>query len=875
MARLLERGTYLQGLTARLDEAQRGRGALVFVGGEAGVGKTSLARLFCDIMRERARIAWGRCEPLSTPSALGPVLEIAQALDGGAAQLLETGERRVQTFRLLLDGLSARPKPALLVLEDLHWADEATLDFVRFAGRRIASTRALAIATYRDDEVGPDHPLRILLGDLATAEGVHRMTLPPLTEAAVRVLAEGSGLDAAALHRRTGGNPFFLTEILDSGGTEIPVTVRDAVLARAARLSPDARAVLDVCAVAGPRIEPWLLEAIGHHPPEAVDECLSRGMLRSEEGSLTFRHELARDAFLTALSPQRALTLHRAVLAALRASSLAAQDPVRLAHHAEAAGDADAVLAFAPEAGRRAASLGAHREAAAQFERALRFSAALSPQRHAELLEAYAEQCWITERLSESIAADTEAVRIWREEGDCGREAVALLRLARTYVRDGRNAEAEQASLVALEILEAGPPSAHLAAAYRTRAMLLMMDRRNPEAIAFSERAVELAQQFDDVESLAMAYNFLGAAVILLGRLEEGRAFLERSLTLARDRGFDHLVAWAYWNLGSALGEVYDVRNADHYLTAGIAYCAERDLDTSRSYMMAWKSLVDLYRGRWEPAAAEAAAVLTRPGTATTSRIMALVALGRLHARRGDAARDALDEALALASRTGTLQRVAPARAARAEAAWLAGDLGRAAEEARAAYDLAMSRAHPWFTGELAYWRWRAGDRFEAPEWLAAPFALQIAGRWREAAAEWERLGCPYETARALAEGDDEDALRQALLTYERLGARPMAAVTARRLREIGAGSIPRGPRPTTRAHPAGLTAREAEVLDLLAEGLPYAKIADRLHLSPKTVEHHVSAVLSKLGARTRAEAVREAARRGLIVPSSAHQSGA
>ncbi|MDR7520515.1 MAG: tetratricopeptide repeat protein [Armatimonadota bacterium] len=624
MAGLLERATHVQELTARLEEAERGRDAVVFVGGEAGVGKTSLVRWFCDSVRASARIAWGRCGALSTPGALGPVLEIAQALDGGAAQLLETGERRPLAFRLLLEALRADPAPVLVVLEDLHWGDEATLDFVRFAGRRIAGTRAMIIATYRDDEVGRDHPLRILLGDLATAEGVHRITLLPLSEAAVQVLAEGSGLDAAALHRRTGGNPFFLTEVLASGGTEIPVTVRDAVLARAARLSPPARAVLDVCAVAGPRTEAWLLEAVGHHPPEAVEECLSRGMLRHERGSLTFRHELARDAILQSLSPHRALILHRAVLAALRASPLATQDPARLAHHADAAGDVEAVVTFAPAAGRRAASLGAHREAAAQFERALRSSAALLPRHRAELLGEYAEQCWITERLAESIAADTEAARIWGEEGDHGREAAVLLRLARTYVRDGRNAEAEKASLAGLEILEAGPPSAHLAAAYRTRAMLLMMDRRNAEAIPFGERAIALAQQFDDKESIAMAYNFVGSALILLGRSDEGQAHLKRSLALAQEHDFDHLVAWAYWNLGSALGEVYDLRSAEHYLTTGIAYCTECDLDTSRSYMMAWMSLVDLYRGRWDAAADTAAAVLARPAAAT-SRIMALV----------------------------------------------------------------------------------------------------------------------------------------------------------------------------------------------------------------------------------------------------------
>jgi predicted ATPase/DNA-binding CsgD family transcriptional regulator len=861
---LLERGPHLAELDRTFGVAAGGDGRVALVFGEAGIGKTAFVEHFVSAHRDAARVLWGGCEALFTPRPLGPLHDIALQERSNLLSLLDAQAPRTSIFTAFLDDLRTAGRPALVVFEDVHWADEATLDLIKFVGRRVQRTRAMLVLTYRDDEVTVNHPLRLVLGDLPAAS-VTRMWLPPLSEAAVATLAQRAGRSAEGLHAVTGGNPFYVTEVLASPARGVPATVRDAVLARAARLSPPARAVLDVCAVAGPRTEPWLLEAVGHHPPEAVEECLSRGMLRHERGPLAFRHELARDAILQPLSPHRALILHRAVLAALRASPLAAQDPARLAHHADAAGDAEAVLAFAPAAGRRAASLGAHREAAAQFERALRSSAALPPRHRAELLGEYAEQCWITERLAESIAADTEAARIWREEGDHGREAAALLRLARTYVRDGRNAEADKASLAGLEILEAGPPSAHLAAGYRTRAMLLMMDRRNAEAIPFGERAIALAQQFDDKESLAMAYNFVGSALLLLGRSDEGQAYLKRSLALAQEHDFDHLVAWAYWNLGSGLGEVYDLRNAEHYLTTGIAYCAERDLDTSRSYMMAWMSLVDLYRGRWDAAADTAAAVLARR-TAATSRIMALVALGRLRTRRGDpAARDALEEALTLAVRTGTLQRVAPARAARAEAAWLAGDETGVREEASAAYDLALSRRHPWFAGELAYWRWRAGDRFDAPDWLAAPFALQIAGRWREAAAEWERLQCVYEWARALAEGDDTDALRQALSTFERLGARPMAAIVAQRLREMGVRRIPRGPRAATRSNPAGLTARELEVLTLLAEGLPNAGIARRLFLSPKTVDHHISAVLTKLNARSRTEAVSTAHRLGLL----------
>lgn len=861
---ILEREGSLTQLHGWVREARAGKGRLVFVAGEAGIGKSVLVRTFAAAVEGLTKVAFGACDPLSTPRPLGPLVDVAGHLDGATLRLLEDAAPPERMFRAFLQDIGAAP--SVVIFEDVHWADEATLDLMRFVGRRINVAPALLIATYRDDEVGPKHPLTAVLGDLATAEAVRRVSLAPLSLAAVEVLARGSGLDAAHLYRQTEGNPFFVTEILAGGGIRIPATIRDAALARASRLSPEGRQVLEICAVIGARIEPWLLRAFPSAAPQSVEECLDRGFLRTDTTGLCFRHELGREAILQTLSPQRALTLHRAVLDALRSSPVAVADPGRLAHHAEAAADGPAVLTFAQSAGKRAAALGAHREGAAQFARALRFSGGLAAVDRAVLLEAHAEQCWLTDRLDQAIATDQEAMQVWQALGDRSREAQAHLRLARTFVRNGRNADAEQASLTALEILEPLGPSRELGAAYRTRAMLLMMDRQNVAAAQWGERAIAVADHLNDLETKIMAHNFVGAALILSGRSHEGRQSLERSLSLAQQSDLPDLVAWAYWNLGSASGEVYDFSTAERFLTEGMVYCVERDLDTAHAYMQAWHALVAMYVGRWEEAERQGRAVVSRPQTAATSRIMALLALGRVLARRGDPeAAPVLDEALDLALPTGTLQRLAPIRAARAEAAWLAGDHAGAAREARAAYDLALQRGHPWFIGELAYWRWRTGDLAQPPNNTAEPFALQLRGNWAAASAAWERLRCPYEAARALSDAGEERSLRDALEVCERLGARPLAAIVTRRMREMGIRHIPRGARPSTRAHPAGLTPREVEIVQLIAEGLRNADIAKRMFLSIKTVDHHVSSVLSKLGVRSRAEVIREAGRLGLL----------
>lgn len=394
--KLLERDSFLAELDQRLHQAATEQGSLLFLGGEAGVGKTTLVQHFRQRLGHSAHVFVGVCDPLSTPRPLGPLVDIADLLPGDVARLLAADASRDQVFRAFLAALNAGTGPLLVVFEDVHWADEATLDLLRFLGRRIGPTRAFLLATYREDEVGPTHPLRVALGDLATVAAVRRLTLPALSERAVHTLAEGSNLDPAELYRQTAGNPFFVTEVLAGGASGIPATVRDAVLARAARLSAAGRSALEAAAVIGLRAESWLLTAVADADAEAVEECVTLGVLQPDAEAFLFRHELARQAILTTLSPQRAGVLHTRALVALIAAGSGSAEPGRLAYHAEIAGDRRMVLEYASQAARRAVALRAHREAAAQFARALHCAADLPPADHAALQEAYSYECYLT-----------------------------------------------------------------------------------------------------------------------------------------------------------------------------------------------------------------------------------------------------------------------------------------------------------------------------------------------------------------------------------------------------------------------------------------------------------------------------------------------
>jgi DNA-binding CsgD family transcriptional regulator/tetratricopeptide (TPR) repeat protein len=837
--RLIERGTYLAALGEHLGSAAAAHGRLVVVSGEAGVGKTSLVRAFAEEQSEHARIAWGACDGLFTPEPLGPLLDW-----GLGAPLAEDAPRR-EIFMTTLDALGTTP--TIAVVEDVHWADEATLDLLRFLGRRLDGTTTLVIATYRDDEIGPTHPLRMVLGDVETRR---RISLPPLSEDGVRALAEDSDVDPGELYRQTGGNPFFVTEVLAAGGSGVPSSVRDAVLARAARLGSAARAILDATAVIGTHANADLLEAVLGEEPRGLDECLAAGVLGAVDGGVGFRHELARRAVEDAIDPVRRAELHGRVLTTLRERQGA--DDARLAHHAEAAGDAEAALEHSRAAAARAAEHGAHREAVEQYACALRFADGLPPAELAELLERQAHECSVTLRVEEALESARKALDLYRGLGDRLKEGDLLRRTSQVAYIAARLEEAEAAALESVAVLEELPPGRELAAAYATMASWrhLALDREE-EAAAWAERAIELAETLGEGEIVVSALTTLGAVDVLTGR---GTARLEESLDLAREQGTDEQVARVYSGLVFATCRSRDWAAADRWLEEGIQYATERDLDDHRTYLTAWRADAALERGRWDEAAADAREALAHPH-AVLHRAWSLLVLGTLRARRGDPDAWPLLDELAELVRENPPQRNIPHHLVRGEAALLEGDLDRARIELGTIP--VVDVADRWMAGHLAVWRRRAGLPAEETGPLPEPFERELAGDWAGAAAVWEQLDTPYNAAWALARSDDEEELRRSHEVLLALGARPAAAIVARRLRERGVRGVARGPRAATQENPAGLTQRELEVLDLVAEGLTNAEIASRLVISEKTVGHHVSAILGKLGVGSRYEAAK------------------
>ena len=857
---LLERESILSELDALLRDAAAGSGRIAAVAGEAGVGKTSLVEHFSARHARTARTLRGLCDSLSTPRPLGPVHDMAAQTSGPLADALRDGVGRDGVFTALLAEIGRPPAPRIVLVEDVHWADDATLDLLRFVGRRIRHLPALLIVTYRDDEVGPTHPLHQLLGQLPQA-AVRWLRLSPLSEAAVRELARRSGRSAEGVHTLTGGNPFFVTEVLASGDATVPVSIREAVLARAARLGPRARELLDLVAIAPGRMERRLLDALLADAPTLVRECAAAGALTTAPDAVGFRHELARLAWLEALEPGADARLHARVLQALLERPEHERDIARVVHHAGGAGDGERVMRFAPAAAREAAEAGAHRQAAAHYQAALRYADRSPPAVRAELLDAWSYEVHLCGRIADAARAREEALVLWRRVGDRRREGDALRLLSRLAWFEGRRADAAACAAEAIRVLEPLGPSHELAMAYSTRAQLHILADERKLAPEWGDRAVAMAEALGDPEALVHALT--NAACLAPGSFREQQM---RAARLAQQHGFhEHAMRAFTWLICDAIVES-DHALAEGVLAEALAYAEAHDIDAFISYLLGWRARMRVQQGRLGEAEADAADVLDRENTSTVERLPALGALGTVLARRGDPRAEALlDEALERAESTGEFQRLAPVANARAEAAWLRGDLHGTRVEAMRAYPLALAVESWWDAGRLAVWLRRAGALDEVPAELPGPFAAELAGRWRDAARAWERLGCPYERALALAEGDDAGAWQEAFAILDALGARAALAAVRRDLQRRGARGIPRGPRGATRRHLAGLTPAQARVLTLLARGLSNTDIARELILSPRTVDHHVSAILGKLDVATRAAAIAAAHERGLL----------
>ncbi|MFL6204166.1 MAG: ATP-binding protein [Acidimicrobiales bacterium] len=859
---LLERADQIAVVAERFDQLDGG-GHLVLISGEAGVGKSALVHELLDHHLADGRVLLGRCDELFAPRPLGPFADIARAHPGPLGAALGGGDQ-AQVFDALLAELAAPPSPTVLVLEDLQWADEATLDLVRFVARRLDALPTLVLATHRDD-IAHDHPIRRAIGTLVGPR-VTRLQVPPLSVGAVRELVGDRLLDATRLHAATGGNPFFLIETLDAEPGTLPVTIRDVVLARAAPLSGPARDALDAAAVLGRHAQAALVQTVADCDTGALDECLRAGLLVDDGGRQAFRHDLVRDAVEETMTPLRRRQLHSRALAALGDDG----DVVQRAHHAIGAGDEPAIVSLATKAADQCVDLGAWRQAAMLYGQALEHAGDDLPQPDLRrLLEATTTTSLRVELVEEALAAVTRLVELLEAAGEVEQLSIwesQYLSYALRAVGLG-----EQAALVskrAVERVAHLPESEAYARALSSYTGTLLVSGRYTECVEASQSAVAAADRLGLEEAAVYALNSWGAALGSLGD-PTGTEPLGESIDRAKRGGHWSAVARGAANLGFTLISVHRPAAAISVYDDGIAACEEQELTLQLNCLLPGRAEAYALLGDWDRAAADYTSVLVDPHASVMNRVIVLFGLGRLRSRRGDPGGvEALEEALQHLGDSDEAQLIAPIHIALAEAAWFKGDQATLARHVEATIPFGPLLDHC-MTRELVIFSRRAGIDWTPLLEPDQATALALAGDHRGLAALWESAGILYEAADALVDSDDVDDVRRGHEVLTRLGANPRAQMAARKLRDLGARDVPRGPRATTRANAAGLTARELEVASLLAEGLTNAEIAERLIVSAKTVDHHTSAVLTKLGVSSRRHVAQAASKLGLDLSPS------
>jgi DNA-binding CsgD family transcriptional regulator/tetratricopeptide (TPR) repeat protein len=861
---LLEREAELETLSAAWDSIRAGgSGSVLLVAGESGIGKTWLVRSFAHGHVDEGQLLWGICDPLTTPRPLGPLHDVADRLPSHVRSALGSAEHGYQVFPEVHRALCAAPY--VLVVDDLQWADEATLELLRFLLRRIDVTRSLVVGTYRDEEVGADHPLMPLLGDVARSAAARTVPLRPLTPAAVGALLEETGLDPGHVHRLTGGNSFFVTEIASHPDGPLPVTVRDAVVARMQHLTPHQRSILMLLAVAPNTIPDRSLHELGVDLP-ALQALSASGLMERSERGLRFRHELGRLAIEATVPPGAHASLHRQLLDALEA---AGDDPAVLTHHAVAAGDADRARAYAVRAGSIASRASSHRTAVQFLRIALERSGEQPPSQRAELLERLSIELYLTDELEEAITACSEAQALRRSDDDRVGAGLDACSLSFYEWYNANRPRAEEHASTAVDLLQGAQHPAGLAVAYASEAYLAYQAGAMDVATRLVATATSIAEDVAD-EEIKVRVGIVRAAVALALGDQGAREELLGWIRTGVQHGLEEPTSQGYSNIVYLDVEQRRFDDAEQMMAIGLRFAHEHEQPICINWQTGARSRMRLMRGEWRDAVADANLVLGA-GAALLSRTWPMITRGLVAVRTGEPSdHQLLDEAFDLARQIRDPARLLPAASALLERSWIRGQADPQCEVVAEIAEAcaAGSPALGWALGDLLVWMQRVGLAVPEVDVVPEPYRMLLAGDAGAAAQEWEKLGATYDRALALLDTGEPGPAFQGVSILDGLGADAVAARARQLLRSAGLVGVPARPRHSTRTNPAGLTARQLEVLALVGEGATNADVAQRLYISEKTVDHHVSAILQKLGVRSRIEAAHAARRLGIEPPA-------
>lgn len=862
---LIERDGFLALLQTHFKNIEDGEGHCVFVSGEAGIGKSSLIKSFCKSQKGNCNIYLGACDALFTPRPLAPLYDVMWQINSDLLPDSHTIEERSKLFAGFFRELNNKKGKTLIVFEDIHWADEATLDFIKFFVRRITQLPCLFILTYRDDEINYHNPLRNVLAHLPP-DSFTRIKLLPLSKEAVEKMALEKGYRGEDVYSISGGNPFYVNEILASYSPGIPDNIKDAILSVYDRQEEGTKNAWQICSVIPEGIEINRFAKIKASWDEGMDHCFALKIIIVKHDKIIFKHELYRRAIEASLSPFKRIALNKKILELFLNSFEEEGEIERIVQYAKNANENKIVVKYAPLAAKQAASVGAHIEASKLLLTAIEYSEGNDEDQLVEFYEAYAYECYLTNQIKEAIIYQEKALKIWQKNNKSEQTGNSLRLLSRLWWFDGNRDAAEKYGKEAIQILQSLPSSKAKAMAFSNMSQLKMFSEEIPECVKWGNTAIQMAREIMDDEILCHALNNVGASQWKVQSSNEtGKKFLMESLDIALKNSFHEHAARAYSNIIYNSIESKDYDLAKRFLQEGIAYCEERDLDSSNNYKLSLKSKMLLETGNWDAAGSIAKNLLQNAELPGTIKAGCLVILATIKIRRGEPdALFTLQEAKTIAFKTKEHQRIIPVMIALLEYEWLTQKNIITDEELKICIDLIQKVDNIFLNSEIYFWLQKAGRQEAGLPELYEPYQLLRERKIAMAAAFWHIKGCPFEKAFALFEGNEADK-KNALLLFQQLGANAVSEKIKMEMRAGGIKKIPRGLRESTKTNPAQLTNRELDVLQLLQKGNQNKEIAGTLFISPKTADHHISSILFKLDVNSRSKAVTEAVRLGIL----------
>jgi len=863
---LLERDVPLQCIS-ELAAKLGAQGAIALVSGEAGIGKTTFLRAFVESLDEDLIVRWGSCDPLTTPRVLGPFHDMVLEFGPKVQAALENDRSFSRLVSALLEELQTTAKPSVMVIEDAHWADNATLDLIKCISRRISFLNILLVISYRTDEINVNHPLHQCLGDFPHSI-LRRFNLAPLSEHGVALMATAAGKSSTGLHTVTAGNPFYITEHLAGTPTEnyVPDSIQDAVGARINRLESAHQQFLETISVIPNKISSELVSALfDPKGPELLNACVQGNFLKTDgEYSYRFRHELARLGTLSRVPKYRQQEFHKRIFSILDNSQIDATIDQKL-YHADEAGLSAEVLMLAQLAGQHAAETGSHAEAASHYATALRYIDCANDEITANIYECWSYESALLAIDDETIQARHKALELRRKLGHTDKIGENLRWLSRQHWYRGESELANRYIADAISTLEKTEPSAERAMAYSLNSQFHMLNDRVEEAIEFGEKALELEQRYPSSEVRTHALCNIGSAK-LIDDDQDGLLLLEQSLEVALENDFHEHAARVYTNTatGTVWGLDYDA--AQTAIADGIAFDTEHDLDSWTYYLIGLMAQLKMEQSRFEEADTIAAGALQVENQTLLMKLPALLVLARVRLRmRKTDSTELMQKALADSISVGEPLYICPAYISMIEQAWHEGNDENALAHIEQIKLISRIPINTWRGAEIGIWMHRYGVELaiKSDTALPLPYQLEVDGHFDRACDEWVAKGNPYRGAVCLMHTTNDNPKRHYQRALDLL--EPChAAGTIEKLRNLAEAhgytdlltNRKRGPRKEARRHPLGLTAKEQAILAHIVEGRSNREMSEILSRSQRTVENHVASILRKMNVKNRIEAM-------------------